>query len=60
MDTSLQSKTKRRPKKIPHCLSKPKQSTNHEDLPIEEELATISREKKKTHSNAKPKRTESF
>ena len=47
MDISLQSKAKRGPKKITHSLSKLKQSTNPEDLPIEEEPATSSHAKRK-------------
>ena len=60
MDIPLQSKAKRGPKKIPHCLSKPKQSTNREDLPIEEEPTTSSRAKRKPTQTQNPARTASF
>ena len=48
MDVPLQSKAKRGPRKIPHCLSEPKKSTNRENLPNhKEEPATSSRAKRK-------------
>ena len=55
IDIPLQSKAKRGPKKLPHCLSKPKKSTNREDLPIEEETTTSSRAKIKTTQTKNPK-----
>ena len=46
---------KRGTKKIPHCLSKPKQSTYREDLPIEEETTTSSHAKRTTTQKQNPK-----
>ena len=54
MDIPLQSKTKPRPKKIPHCLIKLKQS-NVRDLPIEIEPTKSSRAKRKTTQTQNPK-----
>ena len=61
MDIPLQSKAKRASKKIPHCLSKPKQSTNRENLPNhEEEPATSSRAKRKPTQTQNPNEQPAF